>query len=212
MRNWRQALATRTGRFALAGATIFALSAPALANHFDFDDLSGPDAAPTAEQTHVECPEPKEGQTPEEATAACDAAVAEVFAELQDYDHPENHGKYVSFVAHCLKDVEGGRGGIVRQIAREKGDDQAELAVKLCAEAQLAPDEESAEAEQKGGKRQKDDAAEEQESEADEGPGQSQGKGQGRDASEDRVDNGKGQGRKPSSPGSQGKGRIEQGS
>jgi hypothetical protein len=55
----------------------------------------------------------------------------------KSHEHPENHGKYVSSLAHCLRDMNG-KGRVVNQIARENGGAQAELASRLCADGKLA--------------------------------------------------------------------------
>jgi hypothetical protein len=55
----------------------------------------------------------------------------------KSHEHPENHGKYVSFLAHCLRDMNG-KGRVVNQIARQNGGAQAELASRLCADGKLA--------------------------------------------------------------------------
>lgn len=138
-------------RLAVVGMVLFALAAPALAEHFDWNTfLTGepdPTVAVTAADAHVECPEEEveEGNGATETVAEevatetvsdCDKAVQEAAADLQAYDHPENHGKYVSFVAHCLKGMKG-KGQVMRQIAHADEDEQQELAVRLCAEWKL---------------------------------------------------------------------------
>lgn len=139
----RRFTSSKTGRLALAGAVLLALSAPALADHLQLEDLEEGQEV-TAEDLHVECPDPEEGQTEEEALEACDAAVQETVQELVDYDHPENHGKYVSFLAHC---VPGGtdKGTAMRQIAQASEEEQAELAVKLCSESKFSSSSEDEE-------------------------------------------------------------------
>lgn len=139
-----------TMRLLTAGAVLLGLTAPALADHFDWSATppEGTEAVPvTAEDAHVTCPT-VEGQDAEAAKTACDAAVAEVAAELTASDHPENHGKYVSFTAHCLKGMKG-KGQMMRTIAQASEEDQMELAVKLCSEFRLSDD--SAETTQKKG-------------------------------------------------------------
>jgi hypothetical protein len=141
----RRFMSSRAGKLGVAGAIVLALSAPALAEHFDFDSLVEGQQV-TAADLHLEgnCPEPEEGQTEEEAQAECDGAVQEAFVELESYEHPENHGKYVSYLTHCLQGMKG-KGEFVSQMAQESGDGQAELAVELCAEwkiLQLSADEE----------------------------------------------------------------------
>lgn len=122
----RSLMGSKLGRLCLAGAILLALSAPALAGHFDFEN------PPTAADLEVDCPSVGEEPTPEE-TAACDAAVAGAMEDLEGYDHPENHGKYVSFLAHCLKGMKG-KGEKMSEVAQSSGTEAEELAVKLCAE------------------------------------------------------------------------------
>lgn len=138
---FKKLVTSRFGRLALAGAATLALSAPAVAGHFDFSSFTAGEPlaevpAVTAEDVHVECPEAAEDQTEEETTAACDAVVASVVGELMSSEHPENHGKYVSFVANCLEGSRG-KGEAMRTIARVKGEGRTEMAVRLCAEGQL---------------------------------------------------------------------------
>lgn len=124
----RRLISSRAGKLGVSGAIVLALSAPALAEHFDFDSLEEGQPV-TAEQVHVDC-----GGLGE---AECEGAVQEAVEELENYDHPENHGKYVSYLTHCLKGMKG-KGEFVSQMAQESadesGDHQAELAVELCAE------------------------------------------------------------------------------
>lgn len=131
-----------TMRLVTAGAVLLGLTAPALADHFDWSATppAGTEAAPvTAEEAHVTCPEPVEGQDPEAAKAECDAAVAGVAAELTASEHPENHGKYVSFTARCLKGMKG-KGQMVKTVAQASEEEQMELAVKVCSESRLSDD------------------------------------------------------------------------
>lgn len=119
----RRFIGSRFGRLSLAGAILLALSAPAFAEHFDFDN------PPTSGDLGVDCTNALD-------EAACDEAVAGVMEDLEGYLHPENHGKYVSFLAHCLKGMKG-KGEMMSQVAQASGNEAEELAVKLCAEYKL---------------------------------------------------------------------------
>ncbi|MGH2706526.1 MAG: hypothetical protein ACRDJ4_15995 [Actinomycetota bacterium] len=158
MNDWKKALSSKGARPALAGSVIVALAAPAMASHFNFvdppEDLA---AAATAESFGVACA--PEGTTPTtEEQGACDELVAGVATDLVDYEHPENHGKYVSFLAHCLKGMHG-KGELMRQVAGDDGDSTADLAVKVCAEAKLEAERasDSTESEAHGKGRSKDE-------------------------------------------------------
>lgn len=131
-----------TMRLVTAGAVLIGLTAPALASHFEWSATppEGSEPVPvTAEGAHVTCPEPAEGQDAEAAKAACDAAVASVAAELTASEHPENHGKYVSFTAHCLKGMKG-KGQMMKTVAQASEEEQMGLAVMLCSEFRLSDD------------------------------------------------------------------------
>jgi hypothetical protein len=108
-------------------------AAPALAEHFDWTDTT---SEPTAEDAHVTCPEVEEGEDAEAAQEECDQAVADSFSELNEYDHPENHGKYVSFVAHCLKGA-AKKGQLLKEVAQADEDSQIEAAVATCSDFAL---------------------------------------------------------------------------
>lgn len=148
----------KAARVAIVGMVLFALAAPALAEHYDWNSfLTGePDPAVvlTAEDAHMDCPaEAEDGGASETVTVEdCDAAVKEAATDLQAYDHPENHGKYVSFVAHCLKGMKG-KGHVMSQVAQADEDEQQEMAVRLCAEwklEQASEESEDSEATSKG--------------------------------------------------------------
>jgi hypothetical protein len=178
----RRLMSSRAGKLGVAGVIVLALSAPALAEHFDFDSLVEGQPV-TAEQVHVECGALEE--------AECNAIVQEAFEELENYDHPENHGKFVSYLTHCLKGMKG-KGEVVSQMANETGDAQAELAVELCAVWKL--EQASAEGDEVGtlsgkskGKKNADELSGEVEGENDTevstangGNGKGNGKGKGR--------------------------------
>lgn len=162
----------RLARLATAGVVVLGLAAPALADHFDWEAWLAGDPRPDLTAEDIHCPE---GVEEEE----CVEVFNEVANELADSEHPENHGKYVSFVAHCIPGGPG-KGQKMRQIAQASEDDQMDMAVKLCAESKLEASEsetEDVEAEE---------TEVEDESEEDEG----HGKGKGKD-----KDKGKGKGR-----------------
>lgn len=137
MTRLRRFASTRTGKMLLAVGIVVAVSAPAMAEHFDWEEWNAQEAGARdeldpVEDLHFTCPE---GVTEDE----CKTAVNEVANELADSEHPENHGKYVSFVAHCLQGMKG-KGSKMRTVAQADEDSQMETAVQVCSEWQLSPD------------------------------------------------------------------------
>lgn len=125
----------RVARVVIVGTVVLAFAAPALAEHFDwgaFADGSGTEEL-NAEAVHVVCPEPGEG---EDSQQTCDGVVTEAAQELVDSDHPDNHGRYVSFIAHCLKGMER-RGEKTRVVAQADEETQAEVAVQVCGQFRI---------------------------------------------------------------------------
>ena len=162
----------KVARPAIVGMVLFALAAPALAEHYDWSSfLTGepdPSVVVTAEDAHMDCPV-DEADADALTVEDCDAAVKAAATDLQAYDHPENHGKYVSFVAHCLKGMKG-KGQVMRQIAQADEDEQQAMAVRLCAEWKLeqsSDESEDAEAASEGKSKKDKDDAEVEDSDAD---------------------------------------------
>lgn len=176
MQTWKSlkpAARKRIARTLTVGVVLFAFAAPALAEHFDwgaFADGTGTEEL-NAEAVHVTCPEPEEGEDPAAVQDECDGVVAEVAQELVESDHPENHGKYVSFVAHCLKGMKG-KGQQMRLVAQAGEETQAETAVQLCAQFRL---DEMSETEDAG-----DEVTTEESSDEESKPGKGNGKGKGK--------------------------------
>lgn len=172
-----------TMRLVTSGAVLLGLSAPALANHFDWNATpdEGTDPAPvTAEDAHVTCPEPAEGKDAAAAQAECDAAVAAVAQELTESEHPENHGKYVSFTAHCLKGMQG-KGEMMKTIAQASEEEQMGLAVMICSEFRLSDDSAEAEAVKHSGDEAEVEDADNDDSDGEHGKSaKSSNKGRGR--------------------------------
>lgn len=205
----------RMVRLMVVGMVLFALAAPALADHFDWNSFltsePDPSLAVTAADAHVECPEEEaeegatetveatEGAT--ETVSDCDKAVQQAAADLQAYDHPENHGKYVSFLAHCLKGMKG-KGQVMRQIAHADEDEQQELAVRLCAEWKIAQAQEGEDAAESRGKKDKDKGDSDDESEVEDPDSESEVEASDPDEAEVSSE-----GSKPVKAKSRGKGR-----